>query len=298
MTSSEESWSVLVSTPNVQDRIICPVNDVSKPKLTALKILSAVRIATGHCRTQIQDLFEAIEVAHAFNKARTERPFNSLTSSLKDHSFDDQTALQGLIAFVDRVRDERAHSVPTAMRVAGIILAHSHADTMLNNLLAVCVYNDLPYWSKRVANASKRTFTLPQALTINVPEVLGEEITVFLNACRHKSLPNRSQMILSHVGKFGSSSPLSRMSNDDLIAFDNKRHAIVHQNLARREQLRVECHAPCIAVLDHLENLNQSVSEMVGLNWEDVTKSELDRFSENDEADNESNPSETGEQHD
>ncbi len=244
-------------------------------KQTALEILRAAHRQTVQSRIQIEDLFEAIEVAHSFTRNRISDQFESLKRffSKQPTANDIQLEFNNL---VDRIWEDRALTVPTAMRAAAIILAHSHADASLNNLLAVCVYNDWEYWSSRVAKRSKRTFSLVEVLKLNTASLVSSETLNFLNASKHKSLPNRSEMILAHVGKFGRDSAASRMSGSDLKEFDEKRHAIVHQNLAQREKIQADWPAACIGILDHLENLNESVGEMLDLNWREITRTELD----------------------
>lgn len=91
----------------------------------------------------------------------------------------------------------------------------------------------------------------------------------FVDKCKAKSLVNRNELLLNHLGRNGLASGNPWMSRDDLAAFDKERHELIHANVLLREDFAGGIEEQCVAVFDHAHNLIRRVGEWIGFDWEE-----------------------------
>jgi hypothetical protein len=117
-----------------------------------------------------------------------------------------------------------------ATATAGItVLIQSMFDGVLNDLLAVCVENNLGDWPERIYRSSRKQYSLAEALALD-HRLATERATVsFLRALGHKPIAERHILLVGSVGyKFGAKE--STLILKVIQRADRARHQIVHEN--------------------------------------------------------------------
>ena len=236
----------------------------------AVQALRNIDIATNHYRVRINTLIAAIQVAHDFTIQKSVASSASAREFLNNSDVEDSVR-QAINKLFDEAPASSATDLASSMRAAALILSHSHLDHSLNMLLFTCIFMDWPWWAERVAKSDAKKFSLLEAMQFDLNRERQRATLAYVNKQKQVSVPNRSDLLLKHVGAHGRSSELRRMSDAELKVFDERRHGIIHANKLLFGSINEEEEIQYTAALDHVENLTHSVADKLSINWDEIT---------------------------
>jgi hypothetical protein len=132
----------------------------------------------------------------------------------------------------DALADQAKINAEKVVAAAAIILSHSLADDIFTESCKMAIELDPDLW--RPDLKLERTFPLKIIMEEGIDNLLTQELTRFGNSVGNKSLPNRAQLLFSHV-------PIDHHSlvhptdeeyfkMDKLVELDDLRHDLVHRD--------------------------------------------------------------------
>jgi hypothetical protein len=228
------------------------------------------------CRNRVQMLLDAVAVAHAFTIEKQTTTLHALVERLEqvDGSAThlDAAQLELIKSAMTSLGASMASGLSSTMRASAVILAHSHVDDALNRILFLCVLYRPVAWKEEFYKTSQKRYSLQDLEGLDTTKLLADASTEYLARIKHSKVTKRNRLALRHIGKFGTNADKTRISESSLEKFDSRRHALIHRNELIRGELDESVEHECLEVVDHLNNLLQSLSEYVGLSWDELTE--------------------------